>query len=95
MAQLVIIDAQRELLVDVIVVKGLGTTEGGAQVRVHVVSTPKGALPALDVDGVGVAHGVDAGAAVDAECEHEVGGGAEEAPAVVDPRMGQEEEALH
>ena len=89
-----VIHTARHLLVNILVVECPRAPKSGAEVSVQVICAPECALAALQVDVIQMAAGVDAGLSVNPQGEHQMSGRPEETPAVVDPGIRQEVEAL-
>lgn len=80
----IIIDAKRQFLVDVIIVKCPRPSKGGTEIGVEIVSTPESSFATLQVNVIDNTIHVNSRLAMNSQCEHQMSGSPKQTPAVVE-----------
>lgn len=93
-AEFGIINARWQLLVDILFAKSARSSQGSGEVLVKRVGAPEDSSTTLHLDLVSSARGLRPRAPVQPDGQGQVSCCAEEAPAVVDARSGEQVEAL-
>ena len=89
-----VIETQRQVLVEIVIVENTWPTQSCAKVCVEVVEAPKCPLSAFEINVVGFVGGITASPAVDTEGQRQAYRCAEQSPAMIKSRVYHEIEAL-
>lgn len=89
-----VIHTKRHLLINILIMKCPRPSKSGAEISIQVIGAPECSLAALQVDVIRMTAGVNAGLPVNPQGENQMSGGPKETPAVVEPGICEEVEAL-